>query len=156
MHRPGFYAALANSILAGEASADAIASRLTHTLGREWRWVRPLVRRYLAEFGTGTRPRSRDVVKFLRRDEGIARALRLHRKEIRVVAWISPSHAMQPVRAARDWAVPAIESVGALADWLQVTPGELEWFADLKRMIARRDAETATGPLSHYHYRILA
>lgn len=156
MHGPGFYAALANSILAGEASADRIAARLANTLEREWRWIRPLVRRYLSRFSASTRPRSRDVVKFLRQDEGISRALRLHRNEIRIVTWISPSHAMEPVRAARYWSVPAIESVGALAEWLHVTPSELEWFADLKRMIVRRGPETATGPLSHYHYRILA
>jgi hypothetical protein len=156
MHGPAFYAALANSILAGEASADAIAARLTCTLGREWRWIRPLVRRYFAQFSIGTRPRSRDLVKFLRRDPGIARALLLHRNQVQIVAWISPAYVMQPVRAARNWAVPAIESVRALAEWLQVTPGELEWFADLKRMIARRRTESATGPLSHYHYRILA
>ena len=156
MRGPGFYAALTNSILAGETSAEAIAARLMHTLGREWRWIRPLVRRYLAEFGDGMRPRSRDVLKFLQRDAGILRALRLYQSQVRVVAWICPSHTMQPARAARIWAVPAIESVGALAEWLQITPGELEWFADLKRMIARRGLEAAAGPLSHYHYRILA
>lgn len=62
---------------------------------------------------------------------------------------------MQPVHAARNWPVPRIETVGTLAEWLQVTPGELEWFADLKRMIARSE-NGIEGPLSHYHYRILA
>jgi hypothetical protein len=63
---------------------------------------------------------------------------------------------MQPARAARRWQIPAIESVGVLAEWLQVTPSELEWFADLKRMIARRGIDGCTGALSHYNYRILA
>jgi hypothetical protein len=62
---------------------------------------------------------------------------------------------MQPARAARAWPVPAIESEGALAERLGITPGELEWFTDLQRMVARREAEACTGPLSHYHYRIL-
>lgn len=156
MQGTGFYAALANSILAGETSAEAIAARLTHTLGREWRWVRSLVRRYRIHFGTELRPRRRDVVRFLRGDEGLARALSRPHEPLRIAAWIAPPKTMQPVPAARDWPVPAIESVGALAEWLHITSNELEWFADLKRMIARRGPEAATGPLSHYHYRILA
>lgn len=156
MPGPGFYGVLANSVLAGDASADAIAARLIHTLGRKWRWILPLVRRYLAQFGKGTRPRRREVVRFLQQDSGISQALHRYRDQIRIEAWIGPSHEMQPALAARHWPVPAIESVGALAEWLCITTGELAWFADLKRMIARRETQDATGPLSHYHYRILA
>ena len=54
---------------------------------------------------------------------------------------------MQPVAAARAWDVPAIESTGELADWLQLTPGELGWFADLKGL--------GGGKLSHYRYRVV-
>ncbi len=59
---------------------------------------------------------------------------------------------MQPVAAARNWPVPQIESVGALAEWLQVTPTVLEWLADLKGLNHKKDA----AKLRHYHYRILA
>ena len=155
MHGPGFYAALANSIVAGEATEDAIAARLAQTLGRKWRWIRPMARRYAARFGEAVRPRRRTVVHFLKTDEGLARALRIHRKELRIAVWLGPTATIQPVRAARLWDVPAIETVGALAEWLHVTASELEWFADLKRMIARRE-DGFEGALSHYHYRILA
>ncbi|HEY2466299.1 MAG TPA: reverse transcriptase family protein [Terracidiphilus sp.] len=156
MPGPSFYAALAKSILAGHVSADAIVARLSFTLGREWRWLRPLVRRYHAKFGQGTRPRSRDVAKFLDQDSGLARALHLYRNQIQIAAWVTPSQQMQPAPTARGWPIPPLESVGELADWLHISPGELLWFADLKRMIARRGPEAATGPLSHYHYRVLA
>ena len=155
MHGPGFYAALANSIVAGEATEDAIAARLAQTLGRKWRWIRPMARRYAARFGEAVRPRRRTVVHFLKTDEGLARALRIHRKELRIAVWLRPTATMQPARAARLWDVPAIETEGALAEWLHVTASELEWFADLKRMIARRE-DGFEGALSHYHYRILA
>lgn len=153
---PAFFAALANSILAGQATPDAVVARLSRTLGREWRWLHPVVQRYLARFGDGSRPRNREVVEFLLRDTGLARALHRHRNQVEIAAWISPTPSMQPAHAARRWPVPAIESIGALAEWLKIMPGELAWFADLKRMIARCGREQATGPLSHYHYRILA
>ena len=59
---------------------------------------------------------------------------------------------MQPVAAAETWAVPAIESAGALADWLAINPGELDWFADLKGLGYKNDRSR----LMHYHYRVLA
>lgn len=58
---------------------------------------------------------------------------------------------MQPAAAAQNWPVPAIESVGALADWLELTHTELEWYADLKNLGYKR----AESKLRHYHYRIL-
>ena len=63
---------------------------------------------------------------------------------------------MQPAHAARNWPVPKLESIGALAAWLQITPSELEWFADLKRIVARMRDSSYSGPLGHYNYRILA
>ena len=59
---------------------------------------------------------------------------------------------MQPVAAAETCPVPAIESVAALAEWLGVDPNELDWFADLKGLVARRDTPE---PLRHYRYRVL-
>ena len=156
MRGPAFYDALANSILAGEATPETIVARLNHTLGQHWRWIRPLASRYLKAFGAQTRPRRKAVVQFLRLDDGIARALRLYSGQIQIASWICESHRMQPVRAAHAWPVPPIESIGTLVEWLHITPSELEWFADLRRYLARRGPENFAGPLSHYHYRILA
>jgi retron-type reverse transcriptase len=47
--------------------------------------------------------------------------------------------------------VPVIESAGALAEWLQLTPGELDWFADPKGLGYKRNQPL----LRHYHYRVL-
>jgi RNA-directed DNA polymerase len=156
MRGSAFYEALANSILAGEAKPEAMVARLRRTLGRNWRWIKPLVGRHVKAFGLETRPRRKAVAQFLKRDDGIYRAFRLYGNQIRIAEWVTESNRMRPVRAARTWSVPAIESVGALAEWLRVTPGELDWFADLKRNQARLGPVSYAGPLSHYHYRILA
>jgi hypothetical protein len=148
----GFYSALARSILAGEPEADAVAARIRRTLGENWRWIRSLAERYAREFGGKTRPTRRDVIEFLRTDEGLNYAKYKYREKLRIANWVAEPARMQPVQAARAWAVPRIESVGELAAWLNVSPNELEWFADLKRMNAR----TRSGTLHHYHYRVLA
>jgi len=58
---------------------------------------------------------------------------------------------MQPVSTAQGWDLPVIESVGDLAAWLSLGPGELEWFADLKGL----GYKLRKTKLQHYHYRIL-
>lgn len=59
---------------------------------------------------------------------------------------------MQPIAAAAAWDVPVIESIGALADWLNITSDDLLWFTDLKGLAYK----TKNARLTHYHYRVLA
>jgi len=152
MLSPSFYSALARSILAGEPAVNAVAARVRRTLGENWRWIRTLAERYEQVFGSGTRPRRREVMEFLWADNGLHHAKHKYKDKLRIAEWVAEPARMQPVDAARDWAAPRIESVGELAAWLCVSEGELEWFADLKRMNAR----TKNATIQHYHYRVLA
>jgi hypothetical protein len=111
-----------------------------------------MVRRYVEQFARGTRPRRREVVAFLRRDEGLQRACAKHGDELKISGWLAASSEMLPAPKALHWRIPVVASEGALAGWLGVSAGELEWFADLKRLSARRREEK----LRHYSYRILA
>lgn len=141
---------LAQSLLAGEATADLLVSRCSRTLGRRWRWLRPVARRYLKKFGGGTRPRYREVVPFLRDDVGLRRAWLKHSDEIVVTEFLTTPQEMLPARD--EWDVPAIESTGDLAKWLGLDPGELRWFADLKGLAYKQRQQR----LEHYHYRVIA
>lgn len=96
--------------------------------------------------------RRRDVVRFLIRDRGFKRAASEHVHELSVEHWLPDPEQMQPVAAAQTWGLPPLPSVGDLAAWLQLTPGELDWFADLKALVYRKNCPL----LRHYHYRILA
>ena len=40
---------------------------------------------------------------------------------------------MCPIAAAAGWELPPLRSMGELADWLGISTGELEWFADCKQ-----------------------
>ena len=143
---------LARAFLAGEPTVEEIVVRASLALGRPWRWLRPVAQRYVESSRDSTRPRHRDVVGFLRQDRGVRRALRKYRRSLAVDQWLSGPQQMQPVAAAETWAVPAIESVDALANWLSVAPNELDWFADLKGLVSRKNTPE---PLRHYRYRIL-
>lgn len=144
--------ALARALLAGEPPTELLVYRCSRTLGKSFRWLRPLAERYLKTFGAGTRPRQRDVVQFLSSDRGFDRARSKYFGELSVHQWLTEPQEMRPVRAAESWDVPAIESAGDLADWLGLDVGELPWFADLKGLGYKRNGQR----LRHYHYRILA
>lgn len=138
---------LAAALQAGEQTHAAARIRAAQALGSDWRFLGPLVRRYLAAFDGAVRPRHKEVVAFLLKDEGFRRARRAHRLAAGIPLGLHPS--MQPVSAASSWGLPVIASEGALAEWLGVTPEELEWFADLR-------GTAVSGALSHYHFRVLA
>jgi RNA-directed DNA polymerase len=152
MTNPSVLIALAQSFLAGEMTVEAIVDRGSQTLGRNWRWLRPLARRYVERVAGQTRPRQRDVVQFFLADRGFRRVWSKYLPSLAVAHWLAEPNRMQPVAAAASWDVPVIESVGALADWLNITADELLWFADLMGL-----AYKAKRPrLGHYHYRVLA
>lgn len=142
---------LARSLLAGEPIVADAHARAVRTLGRSWRWLRPLAQRYVEIFAEGTRPRHRDVIRFLQKDPGFTRAWTRYRRKISIAEWIAEPQRMQPVPAARLWTLPVIESAGDLADWLCLTTGELEWYADLKAL----GYKLRNPKLEHYRYRIL-
>ncbi len=151
-----FYSALARSILAGEAALEPIVARAGSTLGQNWRWLRPMGRRYLATFSRDQRPRHKAVVSFLVADEGLRSAFHQYGTQVRIANWLREPNRMQPVHAARQWQIPKIESLGELADWLQISPSELAWFTHLNSQRTTSGPNGHDGPLSHYHYRLLA
>jgi RNA-directed DNA polymerase len=109
--------------------------------------------RYIKTYDSQTRPRHREVVRFLLADRGFKRAWSKYARELSLDQWLTEPQQMQPVATAREWRIPAIESATALAVWLRLSPGELEWFADLKSLGRVRKSPQQ---LRHYHYRVFA
>ncbi len=134
MPNPSLLGMLAASFLAGQSSVEGIVARGEQLLGRSWPWLRPLAKRYVKAFAGRTRPRQRDAVQFLRDDPGFRQAWSKYLHELAVARWLTEPQQLQPVAAAAKWDLPPIESVGALAEWLALKIGELEWFADLKAL----------------------
>ena len=120
MISPAVISALARSLLAGEPTVDDLHARAMRTLGRPWRWLRPLAVRYVETFGGRARPRRREVIQFLLQDRGFQRACVTHRETLSVAEWLLETPRMLPVEAARGWNLPAIETIGDLARWLSL------------------------------------
>lgn len=142
---------LATAILAGEANTAQIVERCSETLGSRWPWLPSLAKTYVRNFNGQTRPRHREVEKFIRNHRAFQQAWSKHRRQIKVARWLFPGQKMQPAAVATAWHLPRIDSIGDLAEWLAVSVEQLQWFADLKGLNHR----SATPQLGHYHYRVL-
>lgn len=142
--------ALTAAFLMGEADLDQIVERWSVTLGQRWRWLRPLAKRLLANLGQEDQRRELAVCWFLFLDRGFQSAC--DRYDLDVEQWILTTRPpMRPIAAARDWRIPSIQSPGELADWLDVEPNQLEWYADLRSL----ESYWRRNKLRHYHYRLL-
>ncbi len=142
---------LARAFLSCPPEVRQVAEAGARVLGHNWRWLPPLAKRFAQAYGRGPRPRHRDVVDFISRDARFREAWTKYPQRITLAQYLTAPQHMQPVAAAAGWEIPAIESVGALAQWLELDPSELDWFADLKSFTYK----AASQRLRHYHYRVL-
>ncbi|MCW5558004.1 MAG: RNA-directed DNA polymerase, partial [Verrucomicrobiae bacterium] len=138
---------LAQVLLAGPLTMVAAKARMRHALGRCPRWLTPVLKEAVARVGEGTRPRLMRMARLLQFNPAFARAVVEGR-----VHFIGEPFAAKMCPAAgvpETWQLPALASPAELARWLNVTPGELEWFADIQL----RNARESSPRLGHYHYR---
>jgi hypothetical protein len=139
---------LAKALVSGPWRLDDLVDRGALSLGRKTRWLRPLMRRMVASLGDQARPASSRVTDFLLADRGFKRAWK--RAELALASTRQPlRQVMWPANGApASWDVPAIVTPGELAQWLGLTPRELDWFADCQGRLQYVSA----GPLRHYEY----
>jgi RNA-directed DNA polymerase len=141
--------ALAAVFLDGDQQLESLVKRSATLLGKRWRWLRPLAKRFLTAFANQAPPRLSVAARFINNDSGFCRACETHEIEL---VFLPPTPATKPVTAARAWNLPILRTVGELAVWLRVSLRELEWFADARGLLSKENSIR----LQHYHQRILS
>lgn len=140
-------ARLAAAMLAGQFDEPGMKQRCMGLFDRSPRWLAPLINRVLDEFGAGRRPYAEKLITFLRSDRRLATNWGKRPVSVRSCA-IQSRFAPAASRFER-WNLPSINSVGQLAEWLNLDVGNLEWFADRKQL----GRFHRCGRLCHYRYR---
>lgn len=131
---------VAAALIEGPWALEGLIDRGAECLGEQPPWLPGLARRILAAFPEeSSRPAVEALALFIHRDRGFRSATE---RVFRGALEMAPS----------PWAVPPLPSPPALAEWLGLTPGELDWFADCQG----READLPPGPLRHYAYRWVA
>jgi hypothetical protein len=110
-----------------------------------------VARRYVQRFAGKPRPTLRSVLAFLSDDKTVDRAWQERKSQIAIATRITGPAAMQPIAAASHWPVPAITSIGDLAQWLGLNTSNLQWSSDFRHLAAK----SRSRKLQHYHYKIL-
>jgi hypothetical protein len=139
---------LADALLAGSPDPAGFHERAASCFEHKQRWLPGICRRAFRKFGSSLLHRDRGtLIEWIENDLGYRTAWESGRVPRVVHVFLDPPR-MAPregVLAACD--LPSIATPGELATWLGVTPGELDWLADLRRM------NPSAGPLAHYRYK---
>jgi len=140
-------AALAAAFLAGPWELDGLVERARQALAIRGRWLRPLARRVLKAFPQDRRPSLGMLTKFIGDDAGFLR----YGATASVAIIARRAELLPRAGAASTWRLPTFATSGDLAEWLGISCGELDWFADCNG----RTTRLPPGPLHHYTYRWL-
>lgn len=144
---PALAAALADAFLAQEQWATTtLVDAGALVVGSRRRWLGALAAEVLRNYPRPPRDAPRELAAVVLASEAFSKAMdqaTLTRKPL------PPPHFTLAPRTVRDscTAVPALGTVGELANYLSLTPGELEWFAD-----PRHFNRAAPTTLQHYRY----
>lgn len=116
---------LADAFLAGAWNGDRLAARAGQALEPRPTWVRPLVRRVLAAYARPPTDRPRELAAFVALQLETA-GWRAPPEHPRVRRWFIPELTM----GRRRWPVPELTSPAALARFLELDDGRLDWLAE--------------------------
>ena len=135
-------ASLSAAFLAGPWDAAGLRDRGARTLTPVPRWLPTLVEEVLAGYHRPALDRPRELAAF------IAVFLEDRRARGRVPPRVRRRWFFTPQMGRMRWPVPEIATPGALADRLGVTPGHLDWLADVRSLERTAPDER----LRHYRY----
>jgi hypothetical protein len=138
---------IAAAFLAG-ARSGGLEERIASVINASKGEIRGLAARLQSRFGMESRPRAFRVERFILEDPGFLRFSSKETFSFRPeICW--PRQMSPASRAPSLWKILPIETVGSLAEQLNLRANELLWFADCRGLEQRTSAE----PLRHYHYR---
>jgi hypothetical protein len=139
---------LAQAFLAGAWDLEGLIARGGKALGRRYRWLRPLAQRIVASFPETPRPPVARLTKFVQDDPGFCKARSRNKLAFHWIVWPAPTMAPAP-GPPQSWPVPSILTPAELANFLDLAPNELDWFADCQG----RERTARAERLRHYRYR---
>ncbi|SCE82409.1 RNA-directed DNA polymerase [Micromonospora coriariae] len=141
--------ALADAFLAADRwlRGDLVASG-GRVLGVRRRWLWPVADAALAAYPRAPRDRPRELAAFLANLALLAEVVGAARQRGHTVA--VRARPVTPTRTVRrPWSTPVLDDLADLARLLDVTPDQLDWYADRRAMNRRADDQR----LHHYRYR---
>lgn len=143
--------ALAGSFLTGEWTREGLLQSGTITLGRRSRWLPRVVAEVLSLYRDAPADRPRELATVVMATDGFQAAAAAARRHQSLPLRVARQLAAPTRMAASRWPVARLDTVADLANLLDLTVGQLAWYADTAGMQRR----TSTRALQLYRYRWL-
>ena len=142
------YLALAGALLHAEANLESHVAVLREALPslRAERRLLALARRSVRWTAIRPQPRLKFLLRLLHEDKLFREVVDRHPLRLPLLQLAPRMRALEGAPG-----LPVIETVRGLADWLQLDPEHLLWFADLRDW----NGAAERSPLRHYHVRLL-
>ncbi|MBM4074845.1 MAG: hypothetical protein FJ267_04300 [Planctomycetes bacterium] len=138
-------------ILSGPWTVDAISSRLTTACGKKAipSWIRPFTINLISTFASI--PGLIEIREQIDQDDQVKSWIKTQ-KSVRKLRITGLPRVMLPLKEMfRSISLPEILSPNELAQWMELSNDELDWFADTHSWERNRDREGSR----HYRYRWL-
>ncbi|WP_299050979.1 reverse transcriptase family protein [uncultured Nocardioides sp.] len=136
--------ALAAGYLAGDWTPEGLTASGREVLGRRPQWLTALATQVHALYPRPPHDRPRELAAVITTCPAAQKAGRARARRPAAAPVTQP---VSPTRMLTNrWRLPVLDDLGALARFLDLNAGELDWYADPKRL-ARR---TSTPALQHY------
>jgi hypothetical protein len=143
---------LAAAFLGGAWSLDALVRRGRQACGWKGHWLRTLAQSALSGCGPDPkRIRRDDLTRFILRHPAFRWAWDyFHILPLRRIDWPAPE--MVPAAGTpSSWNVPKLTSPHQVAEWLRLTPGQLDWYSG--RYLLRESGADTGHPRYTYEWR---
>ena len=139
---------LSHAMLAApEWAFDPLVDACGRALGVRPGWLWPLVDGTLDAYRRAPLDAHRELARWIESSRVFQEAFDAARESGRVIT-LAHIEAIPASMAPTSLAVPAIDGLGELADFLEVTPAQLDWVTDT----AHWNRRTPRGRLHHYSY----
>lgn len=140
---------LALAFLAGPWEREALIARGSEAIGAPAKWLPAVVEHALRAFPATPVDGVQRVAAILRDSKAFRAAVFSLEQPARIKRWFIPAAVMVPVTGApATFATLPLAAPGDLARALRLTPSELDWFADTRRL----NVHSTTAALSHYRF----
>jgi RNA-directed DNA polymerase len=136
--------ALALAFLAGAWRQAELVRRGEQVLGGKPAWLAPLVRDVVDQYAVAPNDAYEHLSCTIRASRKFRRGLASGKPRARLVRLI----VNEPSMGARRFPVPVLTTSADVADWLKLTPTELDWFADVRGL----NAQPGPAKLRHYSF----
>jgi RNA-directed DNA polymerase len=138
---------LAVALLAGAWSEPEMVGRADLALDASLRWTPRVVREVLASYHRPPGDRPRELAAFIELALDRRQTPKGEERPPRPQRWLAP----EPAMGRRRWPVPELASTGALAEFLELSPGPLAWLADARSL----ERVAADERLRNYRYSVV-